>query len=283
MTRWTSLAAVILSPVIWSAVILLLLALPSARVRAQSLVEEVPEDPCDRARSLDGDDASPVAQHLRRSCRLERFENRLAAERRQEVAADQEIREANVQQWLEATQPSRVTHPMAVEGFVGEGLASYGLSFAWDVLRRAELGAWLGWRPISCADQYSTDTANCGRTAFGLRGRWYLNDRNFSPFIGTGFSVMSSHLQIVSATTDSNGSNLLTGSGRANSVSGEGGLQVWIRAFRMSLEYVFEYAFYTGANLDDKQKTPSEDLRVALHDSLRNDRNGIRFQVGYAF
>ena len=94
---------------------------------------------------------------------------------------------------------------------------------------------------------------------------------------------MSSHLQIVSATTDSNGSNLLTGSGRANSVSGEGGLQVWIRAFRMSLEYVFEYAFYTGANLDDKQKTPSEDLRVALHDSLRNDRNGIRFQVGYAF
>lgn len=279
--RGTSPSTVMGSVVIGSAV--LLLALPSTRARAQSLVEEVPEDPCDRARSLDADDAGPIAQHLRRSCRLERFENRLAAERRQQVAADAEVRESNVERWLDATQPSRVTHPLSIEGFVGEGLASYGLSFAWDFLRRAELGAWLGWRPISCADQFSTDTANCGRTAFGLGGRWYLNDRDFSPFIGAGFGVMSSHLQIVSANAGSNGSNLLTGSGRANSVNGEAGLQAWIRAFRVSLEYVFEYAFYTGANLDDPQKTPSEDLRVALHDSLRNDRNGVRFQVGYAF
>ncbi len=30
-------------------------------------------------------------------------------------------------------------------------------------------------------------------------------------------------------------------------------------------------------------KTPNEDLRVVWRDSLKQDRHGIRFQVGYAF
>jgi hypothetical protein len=268
---------------LWAPLAAAMVALAATGVRAQALVEEVPEDACDRARSLDAADASPVAQHLRRSCRLERFGNRLAAERRQEIVADEQLRQADVGEWLEATQPARVTRPMSIEGFVGEGLANYGLSYAWDFLRRGELGAWIGWRPVSCQDQNGNETADCGRTAFGLRGRWYLNDRDFSPFLGTGFAIMSSHLQAISATPSPNGSNLLVGSGRANSVSAEAGFQLGIRAFRMSIEYIFEYAFYTGANLDDAQKTPSEDLRVALRDSLKSDRNGIRFQVGYGF
>jgi hypothetical protein len=270
MTLWAPLAAA-------------MVAFAATGARAQSLVEEVPEDACDRARSLDADDASPLAQHLRRSCRLERFGNRLAAERRQEVAADAELREANVEAWLETTQPARVTRPMSVEGFLGTGLANYGLSYAWDFLRRGELGAWIGWRPVSCQDQNGNETADCSRTAFGLRGRWYLNDRAFSPFLGTGFAIMSSHLQAISAAQSMNGSSLLVGSGRADSVSASAGFQLGIRAFRMSVEYLFEYAFYTGANLDDAQKTPSEDLRVALRDSLKGDRNGIRVQVGYGF
>jgi hypothetical protein len=268
VTRWAPLAAATV-------------ALAATGARAQSLVDEVPEDACDRARSLDLDDAGPLAQHLRRSCRLERFQYRLAAERRQEVAAEEQLRDAQIQQWIETTQPARVTRPMSIEGFVGTGLASYGLFFAWDFLRRGELAAWIGWRPITCEDQFSNETGNCNRTALGLQGRWYLNNRDFSPFVGTGFAIMSSHLQVLSSGT--NGSTLLSGSGRANSVNASAGLQVWIRAFRISLAYVFEYAFYTGANLDDAQKTPSEDLRVALRDSLRADRNGIRFQVGYAF
>jgi hypothetical protein len=269
--------------ILWAPLAAGIVALAATSVRAQSLVEEVPEDACDRARALDADDASPVAQHLRRSCRLERFGFRLAAERRQEVAADEQAHDTIVEEWLETTQPSRVTRPMSVQGFVGTGLANYGLVAAWDFLKRGELAAWIGWRPISCQDQYSNDTVDCGRTALGLRGRWYLNDRDVSPFVGTGFGIMSSHLQVISPTQTMNGSSLLSGSGRANSVNAAAGLELGIRAFRMSLEYIFEYTFYTGANLDDAQKTPSEDLRIALRDSLRSDRNGIRFQVGYGF
>ena len=52
---------------------------------------------------------------------------------------------------------------------------------------------------------------------------------------------------------------------------------------RLSLEYVYEYVFYTGATLNDMQHTPSEDLRVIWYDSLHADRHGVRFQVGFAF
>jgi hypothetical protein len=76
---------------------------------------------------------------------------------------------------------------------------------------------------------------------------------------------------------------LLVGDGRANSVSPSAGLQLSVRGLRMSLEYVFEYIYYTGASLEDKQKTPSEDLRVVWRDSLRLDRHGVRFEAGYAF
>ena len=38
---------------------------------------------------------------------------------------------------------------------------------------------------------------------------------------------------------------------------------------------MFEYAFYTGANQNDMQKTPSEDLRVVWRDSLKQDRQDL--------
>ncbi|HEX3903750.1 MAG TPA: hypothetical protein VH853_12995 [Polyangia bacterium] len=266
MIRWAPLAAVIV-------------ALAAPGTRAQSLVEEAPEDACEGARALDISDTTPAAEHVRRSCRLERFEDRLAADRRQQVAVEEQSREARVQQWIDSTQPSRVTHPMAFEGFVGTGLASYGFSFAWDFLRRAEASVWIGFRPISCQDQNGGETGDCGRTAFGLRGRWYLTDHDVTPFVDTGLSLMTSALQVNSMSSGS----LLTGTGRANSLSAGAGLTLAVRAFRMSLEYVFEYTFYTGASLDDTKKTPSPELDTALANSLRADRNGVRFQVGYGF
>jgi hypothetical protein len=75
---------------------------------------------------------------------------------------------------------------------------------------------------------------------------------------------------------------VLAGEGRANSVSPSAGVQLSAKGLRMSLEYVFEYIYYTGAN-EDKQKAPSEDLRIVWRDSLRVDRHGVRFEVGYAF
>jgi hypothetical protein len=261
------------------AVVLVLEAAGAGKAGAQSLVQQQPEDPCEGARALDIADTTPAAESLRRACRLERFEDRLAADRSQQVAVEEQTREARVQQWIDATQPWRVTRPLAFEALFGSGLISYGVGFSWDFLRHAELGTWIGWRPISCQDGGGNTTSSCGRTAFGLRGRWYLTDHDFTPFIDTGLSFMSSHLAVFS----NEGSGYLSGSGRANSVCAGAGLALGFHSFRMSIEYVFEYAFYTGASLDDDKKTPNAELDAILSGSLHGDRNGVRFQVGYAF
>ena len=271
MNRWALVLALPVAVVLEAA--------GATGVRAQSLVDQRPEDPCEAARALDIADTTPAAENVRRACRLERFEDRLAAERSQQVATQELTREARIQQWIDATQPSRVTRPLAFEGFVGSGLVSYGVGFSWDFLRHAALAAWLGWRPISCQDGYGNSTSNCGRTAYGLRGRWYLLDRDFTPFVDTGLSFMSSNLALWSST----GSGYISGSGRANSASLGAGLAFGFRSFRMSIEYVFEYTFYTGASLNDDKKTPNAELDTALSSSLRADRNGVRFEVGYAF
>jgi hypothetical protein len=244
--------------------------------RAQSLVDQRPEDPCEAARALDIADTTPAAENLRRACRLERFEDRLAADRSQQVATQELTREARIQQWIDATQPWRVTRPLAFEAFFGTGLASYGIGFSWDFLRHAAVGVWLGWRPISCQDSNGYSTSSCGRTAYGLRGRWYLLDRDLTPFVDTGLSFMSSNLALYAP-------GFTSGTGRANSASLGAGLALGFRSFRMSIEYVFEYTFYTGASLNDDKKTPSPELDAALSSSLRADRNGVRLEVGYAF
>jgi len=259
-------------------------AVGATGARAQSLVQQQPEDPCEGARALDIADTTPAAENLRRACRLERFEDRLAFDRSQQVATQQLTREARIQQWIDATQPWRVTRPLSFEAFFGTGLASYGVGFSWDFLRHAALGVWLGWRPISCQDASGYSTSSCGRTAYGLRGRWYLLDRDFTPFVDTGLDFMSSDLALYSSSTPTpTGSMYHSGSGRANSVCLGAGLAFGFKSFRMSIEYVFEYVFYTGASLDDDKKTPDPELDAALSSSLRADRNGVRFEVGYAF
>src|SRR5262249_14973807 len=257
----------------WALLVAVPIALAAAGARAQSLVNELPEDPCTAAQGLAIDDASPYAEHVRRSCRLAHFEDRLTAERHQQVAIEEQRREDRVQTWVADTQPARVTHPLAVEGFAGTGLASYGFLFAWDFVTRGEVSAWVGWRPISCQDQYSGTTSACGRTAFGLKGRFYLTDHNLTPFLDAGLSMMSSHLQLFTSSPHADGSNFASGSGQGNSVNAGAGLEFGYRAFRMSVEYVFEYTFYTYAALNDDKKTPNPDLNTALSDSLRADQN----------
>ena len=274
MTRWAaSLSAVAVAVVVEAG------GAPGAR--AQSLVQQQPEDPCEGARALDIADTTPAAENLRRACRLERFEDRLATDRSQQVAVQEQTREARIQQWIDRTQPWRVTRPLAFEGFFGSGLVSYGVGFSWDLLRHASVGAWLGWRPISCQDMHGNSTSACGRQAYGLRARWYLLDQNFTPFVDTGLAFMSSDLAL--CTNEYCYSNYVAGSGRANSLNLGAGLAFGFRSFRMSIEYVFEYTFYTGASLNDDKKTPSPLLDTALSSSLHADRNGARFEVGYAF
>jgi len=274
VTRWALLLVLPVAVVVESA--------GATGAGAQSLVAQQPEDPCEGARALDIADTTPAAESLRRACRLERFQDRLAADRSQQVATQELTRESRIQQWIDATQPWRVTRPLAFEGFFGSGLASYGISFSWDFLRHAELGVWLGWRPISCQDMNGVSTSDCGRTDYGLRGRWYLLDRDFTPFVDTGLSFMSSALQFCTQRYEC-ASTHIAGSGRANSVNLGAGLAFGYRSFRVSIEYVFEYAFYTGASLNDDKKTPSPELDGILATSLHDDRNGVRFAVGYGF
>jgi hypothetical protein len=252
------------------------------RAAAQSFVEYVSDDPCGAARALDAEDTSPQAEHLRRACRLQAFEDRLAAERRQELAAQSKSREQRIAAWAEATQPTRGLRPIAVEGYLATGVSTYGIVVSWNVLRRLELDARIGWRKMTCWDMFSADGGDCTRRALGGGARWFLTDRDVSPFVSGGFQVVDAHLQILQPTPEG-GSKLLTGNGRGHSVNAGAGLQLAMRWLRMSAEYVYEYVYYTGANQDDMQMTPSPDLAAVWHDSLHQDRHGFRFEVGYAF
>jgi hypothetical protein len=277
MRRAHTLAAVGIPAALVSA-----LSLQARPAHAYSFVDEIPEDACARARSFEPQDTSPGAQHARRACRLQVFEQRMAEERRQTLAAQQKERDAVLERWIAVTQPIRVQRPMAVEAFAGSGIANYGLSFSWNVVSSVELAVRAGQRQMSCADQFSGTGADCTRTTWGGGVRWIMLENTFSPFLGTAFSSTSAPLQIVQPSPEGGG-EFLQGKGNAHSLSGSAGLQLATGYVRLSLEYLYEHLFYTGANLNDQQRTPSEALRVIWEDSLSQDRHGIRFQVGVAF
>ncbi len=264
------------------AVLVTLTATMTATARAQSLVEVVPEDPCAQARSLDRGDDSPAAQELRRACRLDRFEGRLATERRQQIVAAEAVRSDRIERWIDQTQPARVTRPFSVDAFAGTGVATYGLSLGWAFLRSAEVDAWLGRRTITCADLTGPEAGDCSRTVFGFRGRWYPVGKTLCPFLAAGLSIVSAHLQILQS-AQNGGENLLKGSGRANSYNLGGGVQLAKAWFRLSVEYVYEHAFYTGASASDAKRTPNQDLNGVWFTSLKDDQHGVRVQVGFAF
>ena len=89
-----------------------------------------------------------------------------------------------------ARSPARVLHPLAVEVFVGQRhrqlrrRSSPGTSCA-----TLELAARIGWRQMTCADQFSGTGADCTRTHLGGGARWILGDRDFTPFVGDGVLV----------------------------------------------------------------------------------------------
>lgn len=254
-----------------------------ASAHAQSLVDVVPEDPCAQAMALDQDDVSPAAEHLRRACRLRRLDQKLTAERQQEIVAAEQAREGKIQRWIDQTQPPRVTRPFSFDGMVGAGVATYGLSFAWAFLKKAELAVWLGKRSISCDAVNARNGADCSRTSYGFHGRWYLLSSKLSPFLGIGLTISNAHLQLVQGAMYGVGGTLLSGQGRANSYNAGAGVQLAYAAFRLSAEYVYEHAYYTGSSLDDRMKTPNGTLNEVWSNSLKDDRHGFRVQAGYAF
>jgi hypothetical protein len=262
----------------------LVIAAAGARpAQAQSFVQHVSDDPCQLALEFSPEDESPAAAHAHRACRLQTFERGLAAQRRQAMIAEQQARDAAISNWLATTQPQRVQRPFSIEGFVGTGLATYGAVVSWNVLRQLEVSGRYGKRDMNCSNQYGFLDGDCTRTLMGGSSRWMMLPKDFTPFIGAGFSVTKAHLQVLRYDPMTGQSNFLRGDGRAHSLNLQAGVQLSVLALRLSLEYVFEYIYYTGANLEDERLTPSEDLRGVWQGSLDADRHGIRFQVGLAF
>jgi hypothetical protein len=258
-------------------------ALAAGPARAYTFVDEMPEDACSRARSFDPQDSSAAAQHARRACRLDGFEQRMREERAQNVASEEQARDAWLQKWMEGTQPTRVIRPMAIEAFAGSGIVNYGAAFSWNVLRQLELSGKVGQRQMSCATANAASGADCTRTTRVVGTRFIFGDRDFSPFVGAAFSSTSAPLKIQHYDQATMSTMFLDGHGTGDSGSASAGVQLAVSSVRLSAEYIFEYVFYTGANLNDPQHTPSEDLNAIWKDSLKQDRHGVRFQVGFAF
>jgi len=252
--------------------------------QAQSFVQQVSEDPCEQAMTYAPEDDSPPAAHAQRACRLQMFERGLAAQRQQTMLAEQQAREAWIENWLKTTQPQRVQRPLSVEGFVGTGLATYGAVVSWNILRQLEVSGRYGKREMNCSDQFGQLNGDCTRTLMGGSGRWMLLPKDFSPFVGAGFSVTQAHLQVLRFDPLNGQSSFLKGDGRAHSVNLSAGIQLSVAALRLSLEYVFEYIYFIGTNLEDPQLTPNnKDLNAIWQDSVDADKHGVRFQVGIAF
>jgi hypothetical protein len=252
----------------------------------QSFVEHVvSEDACLEARRFERSDDSPAAQHARRACRLQQFDARLDDERQQQVAAQVDQRNARVEKWLETTQSARVVHPLAVEGFTGTGLASYGLAISYMALRQLEFAALIGWRTVSYADADPTalGAAEYKDRTLAVTGRWYLADRPLTPFVGAGLGLTTADLEVSWYGRDGTSASEYQGQARGHSMSAQGGVQLATRNLRLSLEYVFQYVFFTGANLDDMTKTPNEQMRAVWLETLNDHRHGIQVRVGYAF
>jgi hypothetical protein len=247
-----------------------------------SFIDEVSDDPCVQASAFDPDDTGREAQHARRACRLQRLTERLAAERRTRLLAAEQRQEREVQAWVETALPSRASRPLALAGFAGTGLSSYGVELDWAVLTHLELGVWVGGRGVSISENVSSaGRANYNRAVVGAGGRWYFSDADLSPFVGAGFAFSRADVQ--ATLFDSQQGGIVEGTARAHFATLAAGLELARRALRIGLEYFFSYAFYTQANDNDAQLTEDVSLRRVWQDSLDGDRHGIRFRVGYAF
>ncbi len=128
---------------------------------------------------------------------------------------------------------------------------------------------------------YGSLNGDCTRTLMGGSGRWMLLPKDFTPFVGAGFSVTKAHLQVFRFDPMTGQSVFMKGNGRAHSLNLAAGVQLSVSALRLSLEYLFEYIYFTGA--EDTMVLPSKDLLAIWQSSVDADKHGVRFQVGIAF
>ena len=257
---------------------------------AVSVEHHADVDGCAQASAYFPEDLSVEATRARRQCRLETFERRLDEHRARAAVQSDKRQDQLLETWLERQEiPARVVHRNSIDFFLSNGLASYGLALGGLLFPWLEAEAWVGKRSVS--ESTSTGNFSDSRTCLGGRFKWLMRAHgNLTPSSSLGAADCSAHVQFDPYFF---GGPVQPGGPPTSSAAGDGAAHLFMATagvawmeksgFRVSLEYVFSYAFYTQATLNDQARTQDANLRAAWESRLTSDRHGVRLQVGYAF
>jgi hypothetical protein len=258
--------------------------------RAELTVDHEPgSGGCAEAVTYFPEDQSRQAIRARQRCRLETFEQRMENDRLQKEIQAENDRDKLVQSWLDKQEiPVRVFRRVALDGYLGGGITTYGLAVGAVLLPWLETELSIGRRDVNglVNEGYFQDSRTCwgGRFKFDLRNRG-----NLTPFISSGLFFCNANVALNSyggPTIAGGPNNPTSGNGTAAAHLVGAGLGVsWMdkSGLRASVEYLFTYAFYTQATLSDAAHTEDPNLTTAWSGRLGTEQNGFRVQVGYAF
>ena len=269
-----------------------LLAAPRP-ARAELTIDHEPgSGGCAEAATYFPEDQSREATRARQRCRLERFEQRIEQDRLQKEIQAENDRDKLVQTWMDKQDiPVRVFRRIAVDGYLGGGVTTYGIAASAVMLPWLEFELSVGRRDLdgSVSNGYLQDS----RTAWGGRFKFLLRGRgNLTPFLSSGLFFCNANVAgtLYSQAPPTSGpggfGSATNDNGTANAhLFGTGGGLAWMdkSGFRASVEYIFTYAFYTQATLNDATHTEDANLTTAWTDRLSSAHHGFRVQVGYAF
>lgn len=249
------------------------------------------DDGCAEAATYFPEDESPEATRSRLRCRSETFSRQLEEDRQRREAEAENQREKNLQTWMKTQEiPVRVMRRNAVDLYGSGGLTSYGVAVGWLLLPVLEAELWIGRRNVS--QWISTGYFQDSRTCAGGRFKWMIRSHgNLTPFASIGAAdcwanVSYEPYNFGGPTLDGAALPATGGLGTAAAhlATASAGL-TWMEksGLRASLEYLYTYAFYDQATLDDPARTQDPNLRTAWSERLESDRGGFRLQVGYGF
>lgn len=245
---------------------------------------------CVEAAGYFPEDQSREATRARQRCRLELFDERMEHDRTQKDIQSEKDRDKMVQSWMDNQNiPARVFRRIWLDGYLGGGVTTYGLAGGVVILPWLEAELSLGRRDLDGYINNGTAYFQDSRTCWGARFKGLMRGRgNVTPFASAGVFFCDANAALTSYSflgigpTGPNGPS--AGSAQAHLIGAGVGL-TWTdgSGLHASLEYIFTYAFYTQAVLNDMNHTEDANLTTAWSDRLATERNGFRVQVGYAF
>ncbi len=247
------------------------------------------QDPCVEAAAFDAAADSAEAERARRRCRLQTFNRKLAFERQAKEAEQAKARELWLKDYVAAHRPVRDVRSFGVDGFLGVGLAAYGLAAVWIPATALEVEPWIGWSEGSFVDfAIGSDAAlvsgdvQDSRFVVGARAKWLIRPSNLTPFVSGGVGAAWADIQ--ARAYRGGGPDWRTGSGRAHLLTASAGMQYTTSGgIRLAAEYFVGWPFYSQAWTNEDHSPHDEELRLMWRAKLDDDRHGLRAQVGFGF